>query len=107
MEIFLQEIRHRYPNEYICLFFDGAPGHSLKNLKIPDNMTNEKIPAYSPEVNPTENIWEDMREKFFGNLMFDSMKAVEDQLCAASRAYENDPEKVKSITGWHWILSSL
>ena len=107
MEIFLQELRLRYPNEYICIFFDGAPGHSLQGLKIPENMVIEKIPAYSPETNPTENIWDDMREKFFGNLVFHSMEAVEERLCEAARAYEDDHEKVKSITGWQWILSAI
>lgn len=107
MEIFLREIRQRYPGEYICLFFDGAPGHSLKGLKVPENMVIEKIPPYSPETNPTENIWDDMKEKSFGNILFDSLDAVEERLCEAARAYENDHEKIKSITAWHWILSAL
>ncbi len=107
MEIFLQEVRQRYPDDYICMFVDGAPGHSLKGLKVPDNMTIEKIPAYSPDTNPTENIWDDMREKFFGNVVFDSMKAVEERLCEAARAYEENHEKIKSITGWQWILSAF
>jgi hypothetical protein len=72
MEIFLQEVRQRYPDDYICMFVDGAPGHSLKGLKVPDNMTIESIPAYSPDTNPTENIWDDIREKFFGNVVFNS-----------------------------------
>lgn len=107
MEIFLQEVRQRYPDDYICMFVDGAPGHSLKGLKVPDNMTIEKIPPYSPDTNPTENIWDDMREKFFGNVVFDSMKAVEERLCEAARAYEENHEKIKSITGWQWILSAF
>lgn len=107
MEIFLNEIRDRYPNEYICLFVDGAPGHSLKGLKVPENMTIESIPAYSPDTNPTENIWDDMREKFFGNVVFDSMGAVEDRLSIAASSYENCSNRIRSITGWPWILSAF
>ena len=95
MELFLEELRQRYPNEYICIFFDGAPGHSLQGLKVPENMIVEKLPAYSPETNPTENIWDDMREKFFGNLLFHSMEEVEKRLCEAARAYEEDQENRK------------
>jgi transposase len=94
MEIFLQELRWRYPNEYICIFFDGAPGHSLEGLKVPENMAIEKLPAYSPETNPTENIWDDMREKFFRNLLFHSMEAVVERLCEVARAYEADHRTV-------------
>jgi len=46
------------------MFMDGASAHSLKGLKVPDNMTIEKIPPYSPDVNPSENIWDEIREKF-------------------------------------------
>ena len=32
---------------------------------------------YSPELNPAENMWNDMREKFFHNLSFNFMESVE------------------------------
>ena len=106
MSIFLEEISKRYPNEYICMFMDGASAHSLKGLKVPDNMTIEKIPPYSPDVNPSENIWDEIREKFFGNIVFDSMGAVEDRLVEAAKYYESHQETIQSITGWKWILST-
>ena len=107
MSVFLEEISKRYPNEYICMFVDGAFAHSLKSLQVPDNMVIEKIPPYSPDVNPAENIWDDMREKYFGNIVFDSMGAVEDRLVEAARHYEKDAETVQSIVGWKWIISAL
>lgn len=106
MSIFLEEVSKRYPNEYICMFMDGASAHSLKGLKVPDNMTIEKIPPYSPDVNPSENIWDEIREKFFGNIVFDSMGAVEDRLVEAAKFYENHQEIIQSIAGWKWILST-
>ena len=107
MKIFLDEISKRYPNEYICMLMDGAAAHSLKGLQVPDNMVIEKIPPYSPEVNPAENIWDEIREKYFGNLVFDSMCAVEDQLVKAARHYEDNAAVVQSIVGWSWIMSAL
>jgi len=35
------------------------------------------------------------------------MDAVEERLCEAARAYEENHEKIKSISGWQWILSAL
>jgi hypothetical protein len=45
-----------------------------------------------------------MREKFFKNTVFNSMNAVEKQLVEACSHFENTPEKIKSITGFSWIV---
>lgn len=63
--------------------YDGAPCHSEMTLSIPDNMMTETLPAHCPELNPTEHIWDEVREKFFPNLVFDSMAAVERKLIEA------------------------
>ena len=48
-------------------------------------------------------MWDEMREKFFTNLVFDSMDAVEDKLEEAMIYYDKNKEIVKSITGFKWI----
>ena len=107
MNLFLKEISQRYPDEYILMFWDGASSHSEGKLRIPDNVMLETIPPYCPDLNPSENIWDDMRESFFNNITFDSMAAVEELLEAAAKFYETNLERVKSITGWDWIISAL
>ncbi|MCP5452172.1 MAG: hypothetical protein H6972_16785 [Gammaproteobacteria bacterium] len=58
------------------------------------------LAALFPELNPSENIWDDLREKFFGNTVFDSMDAVRDRLCIAMNHYADHPETVRSITAF-------
>ena len=65
-----------------------------------------ELPPCSPQLNPAENNWDDMREKFFANLVFDSMDAVEIKLIEACKFYENNTEVIKSMAGWKWIISS-
>jgi len=65
------------------------------------------LPPYSPELNPSENIWDDMREKFFRNCVFDSIEAVENRLCEAMNHYFDNPNIVQSITAFPWILNTL
>jgi hypothetical protein len=38
-----------------------------------------------------EHLWDELREKYFDNHFFDSLKAVEDQLEHALHSLENDP----------------
>jgi len=106
MNIFLKEIAARYPGEFLCIFWDGAPCHSEGKLEIPGNIILETLPPYSPDLNPSENMWDEIRETFFHNITFDSMKAVESKLIEASNFYENSPKVVQSIVGWNWILSA-
>ena len=65
------------------------------------------LPPYSPQLNPVEHLWEDIREKWFPNLVFDSLQAVEDRLVEALATLENDPQRVAQIAGFDWIISIL
>ena len=76
-------------------------------MPIPDNIRLLSLPPYSPELNPVEHLWDELREKHFHNLAFDSLDALENQLVAALHALENDSEPVKSICNWEWIIKSI
>ena len=106
MNVFLQELSMRYPDNYLLLVYDGAPCHSKTALNIPKNIEIITIPPYSPQLNPTENNWDDMREKFFQNNVFDSLEAVENQLVIACNFYEQNTQIIKSMTAWKWIVNS-
>lgn len=107
LEIFLKEISIRYPENYIMMVMDGAPGHSAKDLKIPKNIEILKLPPYSPQLNPSENIWDEMWEKWFGNQIFDSMDDVENRLIEAIRTLEQSKDIIKSIACFPWILNAI
>ncbi len=107
MKVFLDEVTRRHEGEYILMIYDGAPCHSPGALNIPDTMTVRTLPPYSPQLNPVENIWDDMREKFFANIVFDSMDAVETKISEACLHYEENTETVRSITAFPWIDDNL
>jgi transposase len=43
------------------LVLDGAGWHSSPRLAVPENIVLLPLPAYSPELNPVENVWEFLR----------------------------------------------
>ncbi len=107
MSIFLQEISLRHIDESVIIFLDGAGWHKAKNLKIPDNIKLSRLPPYSPELNPSEHIWEEIREKWFENNVFLSMDAVVDTLELALHTLEKDNERVQNLTGFDWVVSGI
>jgi transposase len=62
-QIFLNTLAKKYSRSHILLFVDGAGNHNSGGLVIPSNITLSPLPAYSPELNPQENIWDEIREK--------------------------------------------
>lgn len=104
MNIFLEELSKRFPDHFLLVVYDGAPCHSPGALNFPENIRVVSLPPYSPQLNPQENNWDDMREKFFKNLVFDSIEAVEDHLVLACNFYESNPLIIHSLSAWSWII---
>jgi len=105
MSIFLGEVARRHPEDFILMFLDGAGWHGANDLVVPENMRLERLPPYSPQLNPVEHLWDEIREKWFANEVFNSLDAVEDRLVEALVALENDRERVASTTGCDWIIN--
>ena len=107
MQIFLDEVSARYPDDRIVMIMDGAGWHKSSTLKTPANMKLVSLPPYAPELNPVEHLWDELREKAFANVVFNSLEALEDHLEASLRAMEVDIPRVHSIVAWPWIMSAL
>ena len=103
MNVFLRELSEAYPNDFILLVADGAAWHKSKGLLIPANIEIFPLPPYTPEMNPIEQIWKEIRKRGFRNEIFQTLDKVVDRLCETICSLSNDI--VKSITGRHWILS--
>jgi transposase len=107
MNIFLQELSIRHLGEFILLVCDGAPNHRQGSIKIPENIMIHTLPPLSPELNPAENMWDEIKEKFFHNKLFYSMEDVINRMAEAIVTYEANSHIVKSITNWHWIINPI
>jgi DDE superfamily endonuclease len=70
------------------------PDHQSKDLKLPGNMRLIAQPAYSPELNPVEHIWDELREKYFHNRIFSSLELLIDVLCQGLNALADDPDRI-------------
>jgi len=101
--VFLRELSKEYPNDLLLLVVDGASWHRAKNLKIPKNIELFFLPPATPEMNPIEQIWKEIRKRGFHNEIFQTLDKVIDRLCDTICSLSR--ESVKSITGRDWILS--
>jgi len=105
-QIFLDTLAKKYARQHILLILDGAPNHHSDALVIPANVTLLFLPAYAPELNPQENLWDEIREKIFKNYALKSMNQVYAKLEEAALYMERNPKLVKSITSFPYIVRS-
>lgn len=106
MSFFLREVSSRHQKEFVLIVMDKAGWHIAKALQLPTNIGLIFLPPYSPELNPVEHVWDEVREKCFGNEVFKSLDAVEDQLVKGLVELENNSSRIASITGFNWIVST-
>lgn len=107
LSIFLAKVAQRHTQEFVVMVLDGAPCHRSGTLVVPPNLRLVEQPPYSPELNPTEHLWEEMREKWFANKTFKTMSSVIKTLVISLRSLEKSPRTIQSLSGFHWILNSL
>ncbi len=84
------------PREYKIVIIDNARFHSVKASNIPDNIFLLNIPAYTPELNPCEQIWQYIKTRY-KNQLFNNMLQLKEWLWNIVNTMQ--PETIKSITG--------
>jgi len=103
MNVFLCELSKAYPKDFILLPLDQASWHTSKALIIPENIRLFFLPPATPEMNPIEHIWKEIRKRGFRNEVFKTLEKVIDRLCETICSLSN--YTVKSITCRDWVLS--
>ena len=103
MNLFLNHLSKQYPDDMILLCCDGAAWHKSGTLHVPENIRLFFIPPYTPEMNPIEQIWKELRLRGFRNEVFASLEKVVDRLCDTICALSD--VTVFTITTRTWILA--
>lgn len=90
------------PGAHAVLILDGAGWHTSGDLTIPDNISLLKLPAYAPELNPVENVWQYLRRNKLAHRLYDTYEAIVDACCDAWNFLIAAPERIKSIATRDW-----
>lgn len=103
-EQFLAQFVQAYPNEIHILQVDQGTFHSCESLQVPNSVILLFQPAHSPELNPIERLWKEIK-KFLHWQSFDTL----DELRAAlGQILDNLTNSVvASVSGWDFILDAL
>jgi len=92
-------------SKFVRLITDGAAAHRSRKLKIADSITIEHLPPYSPELNPVERLFKELRQPL-KNRVFDSIEEVEAAVIKAVEPYFADGARVQKLTFYSWLHST-
>ena len=103
MNLHLAEIAKQITaGAHAVLVLDKAGWHTSPKLRIPENISLLRLPAYAPEPNPVENLWAFLRQNLLSHRVWDSYDAIVDACCHAWTTLMSMPERVTSITTRAW-----
>ena len=104
MNVFLKQLSEAYPDDYILLVMDNAVWHKSSTLEKPHNIGFELIPPYTPEMNPIEQVWAEIRKRGFKNKAFKTLDDVINKLQEVIR--ELDWSILKPIVSRQWLKNT-
>ena len=84
-------------DEHAVMIWDGAGFHTSKKLQVPDKVTLIQLPAYSPELNPMENLWHFLKGHYWSNRAYADYEALEQAAIDAWRAAVLDSDLMKTV----------
>lgn len=103
----LKQVSIRMRAYFVIIIVDGASSHTTSKLKIPSNVVLHKLPPYSPELNPTEQIWRMLRGDYFGNRVFNSLEDAINQARLGLINMTHNRKSISQLTLWPWISKAL
>jgi len=106
VEIFLREFAKAQKlsrKKIAILLWDGAPAHRAQ-LEIPEGVELFRIPAHTPELNPSERLWSPLRA-VVANRSFEQIEEMEEVLINEMNDLSNQKEYLSGMTNYHWIPS--
>jgi transposase len=88
-----------------CVVWDGAPAHKGKSLRT---LSTRRLvlPPYSPELNPAERVFEEVRRHVEGK-GYASLRAKQDEVEQYLHQLQADRERVKRLCCWEWVREAL
>jgi transposase len=88
-----------------AVVWDRAPSHRADSLGELET-ARVFLPSYSPELDPAERVFEEVRRHVEGKV-YESLSAKQEEAERYLKELKADPERVKSLCCWEWLREAL
>lgn len=86
-------------------FLIDRPGIQLKKLRLFKTLLLP-LPAASPELNPVEQLWQQLRDSELGNRSYEDYEGIIQSGYEAWNNYVNIPQAIQKLCSRHWAKTN-
>lgn len=103
MLVHLEHISAKIPEgRHAILVLDRATWHTTKRLQKFSNLTLLSLPPASPELNPTEQVWQALRDMYLANRCYEDYDDIVRACCDAWNGWVDISDNVKNLCSRSW-----
>jgi transposase len=103
MALHLEAVSQAVPSgRHAVLVLDQAGWHTTPKLPQFPNVSLLSLPAASPELNPAEQVWQQLRDRDLANRCYDSYEHIVDACCEAWNKFTQIPGAIRSLCKRNW-----
>lgn len=100
--------RHAAKDAHAVVVLDGAGWHQTGGrLCVPSNVSLLRLPPYSPELNPQENVWQYLRQNQLSHRVFTDCEAIVEACCTAWNTLMAMLGRIRSIATRAWTKTVM
>lgn len=90
--------------KHAVLVTDRAAWHMSKHLKCPSNLSLLPLPPYSPELNPVEQLWQQLRDRYWSNRCFKDYDEIVHTCCQGWNQFVTQPDAIRNLCSRRWAV---
>jgi hypothetical protein len=103
-QLWLDDFAQTFVTSFNILVLDNGAFHTAKTLRWPPNVTPVPLPPYSPELNPMERLWRDLKDQL-ADTVSKNLDALSDTVCRLIQSYAQ--AALKSLTGFAYFIQAV
>ena len=108
LRIFLKGFREEVGGEKIGLILDNSPSHRSKMIDWSSlGIEPVYLPPYSPELNPVELIFRELKGRL-SNEVYGDLSELEERICDELRGMKDEGGRLKiRFEGYRWLREAI
>ena len=102
-QILINQFSAMFSQSLNVIVLDNGRFHRAKILEIPDNVILLFLPPYSPELNPIERLWQNLKAKLFCQV-YETIEDMQTKITEILHTYST--EMIAKITGFSFFIEA-